>query len=398
VKNGWQRLARRLRSAAATLARLTPGTSVRWGPPRHSVADTPAWWTHASAGGAGGWRLTAARATQRIAPRHADAAIASRFAAMRAGTVKARFVAELPEARVWGLGFGAVIDRSDALHHDLSPAWTDYVGGRHEALQRTRLPASQAMSGTAAVLGAPFCANFHHWLLDALPKFGLLREAGWALGAVDHVVLPPGTDRRWHRETLELLGVEPARVRRLGRADQVRFDRVLAPSYSEPGREPERYDYTPEGLRFVRELVLPRTMGLAGCGARVVVSREKAAARRLLDGEAIHARLARNGFRKVLLEEMSLTEQAACFARAEVVVFPTGGNLANLVFCRPGTRVVELFSPAYLPTFCLPLTQALGLEYHALVGEATDGRAVHSDEGGCCDICVSAERILEHAG
>lgn len=388
-------MGRRLRSAAAMLARQTPGTSVRWGPPRHSVTDTPAWWAHASAGGAGGRRLTPARATQRVAPRHADAAIAARFATMRAGTVKARFVAELPEARVWGLGFGAVIDRSDALHHDLSPAWTDYAGERHEVLQRTRLPALQTMRGTAAVLGAPFCANFHHWLLDALPKFGLLQEAGWPLAAVDHVVLPPGTDQRWHRETLELLGVEPARVRRLGRADHVRFDRVLAPSYSEPGREPERYDYTPEGLRFVRELVLPRTAGLAGCGARIVVSREKAAVRRLLDGAAIHARLEREGFRKVLLEEMSLTEQAACFARADVIVFPTGGNLANLVFCRPGTRVVELFSPAYLPTFSHVIAGALQLDYVALVAPDRSGGTAHHDAGGAEDIGVSADRILE---
>lgn len=392
MKKSWRRIGRKLRGVAAALARRAPGTSAHWGPPRYSVADTPAWWAHPSAAGCG-WLLTPGRTTQRLAPRHADPAIAARFFAMREGTVKARFVADLSEARIWGLGFGAVIDRDDALHHDLSPAWTDYSGERHEVLQRLRLPALQIMRGTAVMLGTPFCANFHHWLLDTLPRFGLLQEAGWPPEAIDHVVLPPDTQQRWHSEALKMLGIEPRQVRRLGAADHVQFDRVVAPSYSEPGREPERYDYTPEGLRFVRDLVATRAAGAAGCGPRVVVSREKAAARRLSNGDAIHAELERNGFRKVLLEEMSMAEQAACFGAAEVVVFPTGGNLANLVFCQPGTRVIELFSPAYLPTFSHVLAGALQLDYVALVAPDSKGKAEHHDSGATDDIGVTVERI-----
>lgn len=345
-------------------------------------------------------RLSPARATVRQAPAHADPALAARFAAMPAGRIKPRFVTELLRARYVGVGYGCTVTPDDAVLADASLTFSDFeepasAPERHDLLFRPRLPPVERFAGTVVALNTFAQANFHHWLLDTLPAFGRLREAGCEPAAADRVLLQ--TDRpAFVRESLARLGIPPAQVRVVNARTHLQPDVLRVPSFSEPGRQPEQFDYTPEGLRFVRELFLDGRTPAPVAAERLVVSREKTASRRLRDGGRIHERLRREGFVTVCLENFTVAQQAALFAQARVIVMPTGGGLANLVFCRAGARVIELFHPAYLPVFCLPLTQALGLEYHGLVGAAGAGGTVHHDAGAAQDIELPVERILEH--
>jgi capsular polysaccharide biosynthesis protein len=55
-----------------------------------------------------------------------------------------------------------------------------------------------------------------------------------------------------------------------------------------------------------------------------------------------------------------------------VVVAPLGAALTNLVFCRPGVRVLELFAPRYLNScFWTIACNIPGSRYHYLVGESS---------------------------
>ncbi len=382
------------RNLAAATLRRAPGSSRQFGPPRQQVPDTREWQrSHPQA------RLHAlsdARPVTRPDARHADAPIARCFAAMRHGTIKPRFVVELPRARFWGRGYGYVIDADDALHRELSPCFEDFAppehNPRHDALRQPLLPRLRHRSGTLAVLSTLFCENFHHWLLDAVPKLGLLRDAGWALDRIDGFVLPASAQRPWHEQTLARLGLARDRLVFADARTHLVADTLLVPSYAEPGCEPEKFDYTPEGLAFVRELFGEARATSGTWPEKIVISRELAAARRWTGGESGHARLQRAGFVKVLLERHTLAEQAALFAHARQIVMPTGGGLANLAFCAPGTQVVELFPPSYLPTFSLVLSGALGRDYTALVSPAEPGA---TNRGGDAHaIAVPVDRIL----
>ena len=382
-----------LRDGAAAVLGACPGSSRSLGPPRHWIPDTTAW----AAGGANAIRrLTPERTVRRAQPRHADPVLAERLA--DAGRIKARFVAELERGRCWGRGYGYVIDADDALHGDLSPSFdqfaAEHVSRRHDGRRQPWLPRVRTEPGVVAVASTLFCENFHHWLLDAVPKFGLLREAGWELDRIDRFILPAGARQAWHRETLARLGVPLAKVLWTTSRTHLEAERLIVPSYAEPGREPERYDYTPEGLALVRGLFLGAAPARTDWPDKIVVSRELAATRRWRAGEAGHERLRRAGFTVVRLERHSLAEQAGFFAHAHQIVMPTGGGLANLAFCSPGTRVVELFDPGYVPTFSAVLGGALGLDYIGLVG-VSDGAATHGDAGAAADIDVPVERILD---
>jgi hypothetical protein len=66
------------------------------------------------------------------------------------------------------------------------------------------------------------------------------------------------------------------------------------------------------------------------------------------------------------LEKMSLESQICLFEAARVVVAPHGAGLANILWCHPGTHILELFSPSYFNDCYARLCSQLELVYKPL--------------------------------
>ena len=384
------------RAAGRGLGAL-PGSSRRFGPPRGFYATLEEWAAAEAGPGCGANRLMAlnpARPEQRPVPVMADAPIRALFERMIPGQVKPQAVAVLERGRYWGRGFGYVVTARDALVCGLSPEFAgfgalDNPPAAHDGLHAWRLPAVRRFRGRLLVLNTLFCANFHHWLLDTLPKFELLRRAGLGWGDYDGVVFDY-QDNRWQNEALEILGVPREKIVRSDAGVHLEADELIVPTYGEPGGCPEKYSYSPEGTAFVRELFLPpERHDPEARGKKILLSRRMAGARRLQDEAGMMAALGPLGFEAHCMENYTVREQAALFAGADAVVMPHGGGLANCVFLPRGSAVVELFDPTYLPTFMMPLAARMGLKYAALVG------APPPDDAGRQDIVMEPGRVVE---
>jgi len=79
-----------------------------------------------------------------------------------------------------------------------------------------------------------------------------------------------------------------------------------------------------------------------------IITRKKAARRRLLlEPEAIQT-LAATGTKEITPDEMTLKEQIRLFGSAEHIILPAGSECYNLCYCKPGTRVYIAISEEYL--------------------------------------------------
>jgi capsular polysaccharide biosynthesis protein len=394
---------RQARGSLASACRQLPGYSSRFGPPRRDLQSTPDWYASLPAHESRDCSLIHLRSgysVQREMPAHADPPIARIFEQMGSGRIKDQFVAVLRRGRYWGRCFGYIINNQDYLHRDLSPSFDDVASvhvypQRHDALTQIKLPPVVDVGGAVAAVNTLFSPNFHHWLLDCVPRFGLLKEAGWNLNAIDAFILPSPL-ARWHQEVLALLDIPSSKVISSHTRLHLRADRLVVPSFSEASRQPELFNYTPQGLAFVRNLFLLKPVTDFPYPERIIVSREKAQSRRLLPADRIHKQLEALGFTKIFLEDYSLAEQAHFFNSAKTIIMPTGGGLANIAFCQPGAQVVELFDPSYLPTFSHVICQELGLEYYALVGENHTEAVGHSDAGGQNDIRFQEKKLVDY--
>ncbi|MFD1883329.1 glycosyltransferase family 61 protein [Paracoccus pacificus] len=82
---------------------------------------------------------------------------------------------------------------------------------------------------------------------------------------------------------------------------------------------------------------------LRGRGSRrLLISRKRAASRKLIEEDLLLKALAPLGFEEFVAEGMSAIEQIAAFNSAEIIIGPHGAGQANMIFCNPDCHVIEL--------------------------------------------------------
>jgi hypothetical protein len=225
-----------------------------------------------------------------------------------------------------------------------------------------------------AMLAAPECRNYYHWLFDVLPRLHLLEEH---LDQIEYFAVPSGLSAAQF-ESLAMLGVQRERVLELNRGEKLYCERLLVPSL--PGSEGAVPRWSVEFLRS-RLIRGP----LPDARRRIFLSRGDTSQRRLVNEAEVAAALAAQGFEVLTTGRMTLAEQIRAFQEADLVVACHGAGLANLVFSGP-CRVLELLSPDYLRPDCyFTLSRLLGHDYRALVGEKA------GEKWG--DIHVDADRV-----
>ena len=75
------------------------------------------------------------------------------------------------------------------------------------------------------------------------------------------------------------------------------------------------------------------------------------------------AQLITDGYEIFDPETLSLTQQIQLFSGADEIVSIHGGVLANLIFCKKGTVVHEIFTHPYRTLFFMAISNSLGLNY-----------------------------------
>ena len=92
--------------------RLLPGSSRQFGPPRRFSASTADWLKGRPANGRF-IPLSAGKHTTRTPAIHADKPMSSLLDSIRTGTTRPRFVADLQDCRLWGLGYQVLVASHD---------------------------------------------------------------------------------------------------------------------------------------------------------------------------------------------------------------------------------------------------------------------------------------------
>jgi capsular polysaccharide biosynthesis protein len=234
-----------------------------------------------------------------------------------------------------------------------------------------------------AVLASTAGENYFHWLFDVLPRMRLLGTE-----PCDWVYVQ--TELPFQQEALRRVGVPPSRWITAGANRHLQADVLIAPSL--PGNSGQ---VTAETRSWLRGLLMGPEGDLPGRGgSRLFISRMDARIRRLENEAEVIRVLETRGFEVLRLAGRSMAEQAAIFAGARAVVGMHGAGLSNLVFCAPGTRVLELFSEAYLNPCYRGLCDLGDLEYMWLAGPPAPPLPSSDVERVECGTRIDPARIL----
>lgn len=104
----------------------------------------------------------------------------------------------------------------------------------------------------------------------------------------------------------------------------------------------------------------------SSCSDRVYISRNKSPGRRIENETDIHCLFESHGYRVVYMEEHSLNEQIEIISSAAAVAGLHGAGLTNILFAKPGIKVVELFPPNVFNDCFARMSIQLEYDYNAV--------------------------------
>jgi capsular polysaccharide biosynthesis protein len=288
--------------------------------------------------------------------------------------VPPRFTVEIDGGTVVG-DYGANLTPARTLDYETS-GYFGIAGWReHPVFLRPALPRVEHVDGSLVSLASPAGAvNYYHFVLDVLPRWGILQESLPGL-VPDHVYVPNGTS--YQRELLALVGLDAHDLVATEKNRAVSPDHLLVPSHPNPE------EVAPSWMvRWLRDR-LP-AQHTDDKPRRLYVTRGSGPnTRRLVNEETLWPRLERRGFVRVDPGTLSVRDQIDHFAAADVIVGLHGAALTNLVFAHPGARVLEIFPPNYVKQCFWAICDSIpDLRYHYLVGEGRGDRGARRAMSG----------------
>lgn len=188
--------------------------------------------------------------------------------------------------------------------------------------------------------------NISHWFVDVLPRLHLLRESG-LYDEVDWFLVP-SLRYDYQRETLELLGIPKEKLITGDLNPHISADRVIA-STAPRGN----YTLVPVWLcEFIQNSFLPLadedTELPFEDAPYIYISRSDSSIRRVLNEKELIEKLKPYGFKTVVSSKLNIKQKIKLFANAKVVMGACGAGLINFIFCKPGTKVIEIFNEGFI--------------------------------------------------
>lgn len=202
-----------------------------------------------------------------------------------------------------------------------------------------------------------WAAGYFDFTLFIVAKLGRLKAVMDPADFAQAMVAYPLLGTAYETEMLELLGIGPERMLD-SRRYAPRFERCLLGNNSS-WFYPSATDAM--ALRAIVEQQIPTPASWER--KRLYISR--VGRRHVLNEDALVQMLVRYGFEIIEDKPRSIVEQIHLYRSASFILGPHGASFANLLWCRPGTQLFELFPPQYCPEYFRYLTHMLGLRYAA---------------------------------
>ena len=302
--------------------------------------------------------------------------------------VPERFTLELTGGRVVG-DYAAHITAEGVLDYQTSDYFGIHSWQEHPLFLRRQLPAVRDVHGTVVSLATRGTGtNYYHSLMDLAARWGVVQETHPGL-VPDAVVV--NSSQRYHRDLIPLLGLDRFPMIEATKDSAVRAGRLLVPCLPNPSM------LAPPWITSFLQQRLPARVD-PSLPSRIYVTRgQRPNTRRVVEDAALRTALERRGFTTFDPGAVSLQQQIDQFAAARVIVAPHGAGLTNLNFCRPGVRVLELFSPTYLnPGFWAITSNIEDARYRYLVADRPRARpGPHPMMGIQHDIEIAPRAVLD---
>ncbi|MCF8467933.1 MAG: glycosyltransferase family 61 protein [Sneathiella sp.] len=264
--------------------------------------------------------------------------------------------------------------------------WLDEQGVRHgilhgRTLKRVRGPAMPLMF-------TPLLHKWHsHFMIQCLPRIRIVRDLG-----LDMTILLPDDMRKKQLEMLERLGFGPSKIVMMAPDELVQADMLYYPW-------PWRLGFTTYTSKVYDEIAAGIETSHIISPKRILISRESRKSwRNLINYDSVRHMLVEDfGFEVISPEKLSLSEEIAAYANAEVVVGAEGAGLYGAVFSGPKTKYITVCDEDYVMPILGSLAAIRGFDIGYVFGESfrSDRDVERRLPFGHADFIIDVDRLSQ---
>ncbi len=190
-------------------------------------------------------------------------------------------------------------------------------------------------------------SNYWHWLFDVLPRIKIL-DGIKKLDEIDFFLLPDNK-KKFQKESLNLLNIPEKKIISSINYRHIIADKVIAVDHpyaikNDPSNEIQNIPFwIIEYLRYS----FKNKINNKNFPKKIYIDRRDATSnhrhlRKILNENEVKNYLSKKGYSIIALSELSFEDQIHLFSNASSIIGLHGAGFANLVFCEPGTKVLEL--------------------------------------------------------
>jgi hypothetical protein len=226
------------------------------------------------------------------------------------------------------------------------------------------LPNGRILKGTTVSLASDFAVgSYGHFFYDVISRLHLFYEAGFSIEDVDYILCPKPT--QGNAEYLfNQLGLPKEKLVWIDNETLLRPEILLATSF--PGA---RRNYPKWVSMFIQKTFLQNVKKPPK--RRLFVTR-KGYKRNPINLEEVEKSVTKFGFE--IYDPVAQIKSHLDFHEAEAVVGGSGSNLTGLIFCQPGTKVLELISEDHVYPYYYSICESAGLEFSYLTCKSSGFR------------------------
>ena len=271
----------------------------------------------------------------------------------------------------WFPAFGLLISKAGQIwrHSFLVPYRDGYLssikaivdrpladGTRQHLMYEQRLARAPKISGEHLLIANSEKPNFGHYMLDMAP----LAYVGAQMG----VPMLTWTLKPWQRTLIARLDVPAGLIREI-KPRPVFLEHAIASNRHTGMSSQNAHPHHREAFAKILSNVVKHAPAVRTPN-RVLICRSLANSRNITNRAAMIDALKPLGFEAIQPEKLSFDEQALVFAQADVIVCEFGSALTNAMFCKPGTKVVEIIAEGQHDPWSSHFGAMLGLEHVVL--------------------------------
>ena len=193
------------------------------------------------------------------------------------------------------------------------------------------------------IQGASGNNNYFHWMFDVLPRLIMLEKV-YNLSDIDYFYSPQ--IKSWQLSTLSVFNISKEKLINSNHHRHIHADKILAVSHPwyNKGRILNEAKNLPSWITSEIASKFEKHGKKFECNDKIFIDRRESLYNhcQIINDVEIQSHLKKKGFTVYKVGELNFFEQIYLFQNAKVIIGAHGAAFANLIFCKPNTKILDI--------------------------------------------------------